>query len=250
MRLELDQIQDFYESCYTASSDGEKWARWRALGAVTKVDHVASLLEQARIGSVESVVEIGCGDGAVLEALARRGIGCSHSGMDISSSAVALAASRPGVTDARQFDGKRIPAPDGAWDLAIATHVLEHVPAPGSLVEELVRVARRAIVVEVPLERNLSARRPGARAASEAAGHLHRFGRAAVREMLVRTGWRVAAEALDPLPLAVHMFAAETGARHVKGWAKWLVRSAVTTVPPLAERLITLHYAVIATPPH
>jgi SAM-dependent methyltransferase len=250
MRLELDQIQDFYESCYTASSDGEKWARWRALGAVTKVDHVASLLERARIGSVETVVEIGCGDGAVLEALARRGIGSSRTGMDISSSAVALAASRPGVVEAQQFDGERIPAADGAWDLVVATHVLEHVPAPGPMVDELVRVARRAIVVEVPLERNLSARRPAARAASEAAGHLHRFDRAQVREMLVRTGWRIRAEVLDPLPLAVHTFAADTRARRAKAWAKWLLRSAVTTVPPLAERLITLHYAVIATPTH
>jgi SAM-dependent methyltransferase len=169
--------------------------------------------------------------------------------MDISSSAVALAAGRPGITDAQQFDGARIPAPDRFYDVIIATHVLEHVPAPAPLVEELVRAARRAIVVEVPLEHNLSARRPAARAASDAAGHLHRFDRAQIREMVARTGWRIQAELLDPLPLAVHTFAADTVAQRAKGYAKWAVRSALATAPAIAERLITLHYALIATPP-
>ncbi len=248
MRLELDQIQDFYERCYTASPDGEKWARWRALGALTKADHVERLLARAGIGAIADVLEIGCGDGSVLEELGRREIGTSRTGMDISSSAVELAAARPGISAAQCFDGARIPSQEESYDLVVATHVLEHVPAPEPLVTELVRVARRALVVEVPLERNIAARRPAARAASESAGHLHLFDRAHVREMVTRTGWSIQAELLDPLPLAVHAFMADTPVRRAKAWAKWLVRSTVTTVPPLAERLITLHYALIATP--
>jgi SAM-dependent methyltransferase len=248
MRLELDQIQEFYERCYAPSPDGEKWARWRALGAETKGEHVAKLLERARLASVQSVIEIGCGDGSVLEELARRGIGDSRIGMDISSAAVRIAAGRPGVTAAEQFDGERIPAHDHAYDLVIATHVLEHVPAPERLVAELARVARHALVIEVPLERNLSARRPAARAASEAAGHLHRFDRPLVRRLVGDTGWHIQAELLDPLPLAVHTFGAGTPVAQTKGWAKWLVRSALATVPPLGVRLMTLHYAVLATP--
>jgi SAM-dependent methyltransferase len=249
MRLEVDQIQDFYERCYTPSAGGEKWARWRGLGAVTKVAHVAELLERGGIQRVESVAEIGCGDGAVLEELARRGIGTKRIGMEISSSAVELAAGRPGVAGVEQFDGERIPAADHAYDLVLATHVLEHVPAPAPLLAEIARVARRAIVIEVPLERNLSARRPAARAASEAAGHLHRFDRAQVRRLLAGTGWRIEAELLDPLPLAVHTFGAEAAAQRIKGRLKWAARSALTAVPALGERLITLHYAVLATPP-
>lgn len=248
MRLELDQIPEFYERSYTSPANGDKWARWRALGAVTKAEHVLSLLDRARVQGVETVVEIGCGDGSVLGELARRGVGASRVGMDISSSAVAIASGQSGVTSARQFDGSRIPAADGAYDLVLATHVLEHVPAPEPLVGELLRVARRALVIEVPLERNLSARRPGARAASEAAGHLHRFDRAAIRRMLSDSGWMVRAEVLDPLPMAVHAFEADTVTAQAKARLKWLIRSAAAACPPLAERLITLHYAVIATP--
>jgi SAM-dependent methyltransferase len=216
---------------------------------VTKVAHVAELLERGGIQRVESVAEIGCGDGAVLEELARRGIGSTRIGMDISSSAVELARGRAGIAAVEQFDGERIPAADHAYDLVLATHVLEHVPAPAPLLAEIARVARHAILIEVPLERNLSARRPAAQAASEAAGHLHRFDRAHVRRLVAGAGWRVCEELLDPLPLAVHTFGARTAAQRIKGRAKWAVRAALTAVPALGERLITLHYAVLATPP-
>lgn len=248
MRLELDQIQDFYERCYRPAPDGAKWARWRALGAVTKADHVARLLEQAGVADLHAVAEVGCGDGSVLAELGRRGIGDSRVGYDISSSAVELAGGQPGVTAAQLFDGERIPAEDRAYDLVIATHVLEHVPVPQPLVGELARVARKALVVEVPLERNLSAHRPAARAASQAAGHLHDFDRSQVRQMLEQAGWPVRGELLDPLPRAVHAFGADSAAARARGWAKWMVRRALAAVPAVGERLITLHYALIATP--
>jgi SAM-dependent methyltransferase len=248
MRLELDQIQDFYETCYTSSTDGEKWASWRALGAVTKADHVVRLLERAGVAELDTVAEIGCGDGSVLEELARRGIGARRVGMDISSSALAIASGRPAIDAVQQFDGGSIPADDDAYDLVLSTHVLEHVPTPEPLVDELLRVARGALVIEVPLERNVSARRPAARAASEAAGHLHRFDRLQMRRMITRGGWTIRGELVDPLPIAVHAFGAETRKDHARARLKWLVRSGLTLWPPLGERLITLHYAVIATP--
>jgi 2-polyprenyl-3-methyl-5-hydroxy-6-metoxy-1,4-benzoquinol methylase len=248
MRLELDQIQEFYERCYKPAPDGAKWARWRELGAVTKADHVTRLLEQAGVADARAIAEVGCGDGSVLVELGRRGIGEIRVGFDISSSAVELAAGRPGITAARLFDGERIPVDDGAYDLVIATHVLEHVPMPPRLVAELARVTRQAVVIEVPLERNLSARRPAARAASHAAGHLHAFGRSEIRRMVAQAGWLIRAEVLDPLPRAVHMFGKATPAGRARGQAKWLIRNALATVPSVGERLVTLHYALIATP--
>ena len=248
MRLGVDQIQDFYERCYQPAPDGAKWAGWRELGAVTKADHIAELLDAAAITAVRSVAEVGCGDGSVLAELARRGLGETRIGLDISSSAVQIAETRSGVSSASVFDGKHIPAADRTYDLVIATHVLEHVPAPQLLLGELARVCREALVIEVPLERNIAASRPRARAASDASGHLHRFDRAQIRTMIADAGWQVRAELRDPLPRAVHTFAADTGAQRAKATAKWAVRSVLSAAPPLAERLFTLHYAVLATP--
>jgi SAM-dependent methyltransferase len=247
MPLQPHEIQDFYEECYTPGVDGEKYRQWRELGALGKADHVVELARAIGLAAPGSVVEVGCGDGAVLAELGRRGFGARHVALEISESAVELARRRPEIAEAQVFDGTHVPAGDGAYDLAFATHVLEHVPSPGPLLREMMRAAR-AVIVEVPLEDNLSARRPAARAASEGAGHLQRFDRGQVRRLIVDAGWQVRAELLDPLPREVHLFGRETAAARAKGWAKWAVRAALAGVPSLGTRLITMHYAVAATP--
>jgi SAM-dependent methyltransferase len=246
MRLAADQLHDFYEDCYTPGIDGEKYRRWRELGALGKADHVVDLARAAGCPAPDVVAEVGCGDGAVIAELGRRGFGRTRIGLEISDSGVRLAAQRPEVTEAMVFDGERLPVDDGAYDLAFATHVLEHVPDPQPLLREMLRAAR-VVVVEVPLENNVSARRPAARAASDAVGHLHRFDRARVRRLIADAGGRPGPEILDPLPLAVHVFDRTTPGALAKGRAKWAVRRALAAVPPVGGRLITMHYAVVAT---
>ncbi len=144
------------------------------------------------------------------------------------------------------FDGERIDAPDRAYDLAFATHVFEHIPDPLPLAREMLRVAR-AVVVEVPLEANLSARRPAGRALSEAAGHLQLFDRGQMRRLLADADGTVRAELSDPLPLEVHTFGATGTTARAKGTAKWAVRRVLAAVPAVGERIVTMHYALIAT---
>jgi SAM-dependent methyltransferase len=246
-RLAEEQIQEFYEQCYTPGADGDKYRRWRELGAEGKADHVAELVARAGLAAPQTVCEVGCGDGAVLGVLGRRGFGARRIGYEISASGVKLAGERPEVDEAHVFDGARLPVGDDAYDLVFATHVLEHVPDPAPLTRELLR-AGRAVVIEVPLEANVSAQRPAARAASEGVGHLHRFHRRAIRTLVQDAGGRVAAELVDPLPRAVHLFGAEGRAARVKGHAKWALRAGAAAVPALGERLITLHFAVLALP--
>jgi SAM-dependent methyltransferase len=246
-KLDEDQLQEFYEQCYTPGVDGEKYRRWRDLGAVGKADHVVELVRRAALPAPRTVAEVGCGDGAVLTELGRRDFGGRRVGYEISASGVKLTAERAEVAEAHVFDGARLPAGDDAYDLVFATHVLEHVPDPAPLTRELLRVGR-AVVLEVPLEANVSARRPAARAASEGVGHLHRFDRAAIRRLVTDAGWKVDAEVLDPLPPEVHLFGAQTPVARAKGHAKWALRAAAAALPPVGERLVTLHFALIATP--
>jgi hypothetical protein len=60
-----------------------------------------------------------------------------------------------------------------------------------------------------------------------------------------RAGFRVAAELVDPLPRSVHTFFASDARGHVRGTVKWAGRRALTVVPAVAERVITLHYAAL-----
>ncbi|MEA2438227.1 MAG: hypothetical protein QOF65_2783, partial [Thermoleophilaceae bacterium] len=147
-------LSGFYDSAYARG--GERHAAWRELGAKGKADHVASLCASAGLGS-GTVLEIGCGDGSLLAELSSRGFGGSLSGFDISPAAVELAEGRgvPRVASLAVFDGKSLPVADRSFDLGVLSHVLEHVPEPLPLLREAAR-ACRALIVEVPLERNAS----------------------------------------------------------------------------------------------
>lgn len=237
----------FYTAGYSLA-DRElslKLGRWRELGARTKAAHAVALC-----GTPRSVVEIGCGEGALLAELARAWPQATFDGFELSEPAIELARAR-GIPRARRleaFDGAHVPAADGAYELAVLSHVLEHVPDPAPLLAEAARVARR-VLVEVPLEGNRSARRPAKRAEAERIGHLHAFDRAAVRALVAGAGLRVLGELGDPLPREHHAFFASSVGARLAASAKWALRAAVYKVTPAGgEKWFTVHYAVLCGP--
>jgi SAM-dependent methyltransferase len=240
------ELRDEYEQRYTPGGE-EELARniaWRALCAANKADHVAALLGRAGKRPA-SIVEVGCGDGVLLAELARRGIGDRHHGFDISSRAADAAAGRLEIERAERFDGASLPVADGAYDLAVLSHVLEHVPDPAPLLAEAARAAR-AVVVEVPLEDNRSASRPAAQRGREELGHVHRFARSNLHALAHGAGLRVEHELSDPLPLAIHAFHATGPAARARAGAKAAVRRTLFAASPgLAERSFTVHYVCL-----
>ncbi len=237
-----------YEEQYSAAGDdADRYGRWRALCAQGKAEHVLRLA-----GGLDrppaSVAEVGCGDGVLLELMARRGIGHSHHGYEISERAVTIAGDRLGPGVVERFDGERLPVGDHAYDLGVLSHVLEHVPDPLPLLRETAR-ACRAVVLEVPLEDNRSASRPAAERGRQAIGHLHRFSRADMHALCAAAGLRVQAELSDPLPMRVHTFFADSAAARAKAAAKAALRRGVYTASrKAAERAFTVHYACLAVP--
>jgi SAM-dependent methyltransferase len=242
------ELVAFYDSAYTrAPADAERYARWRALGARGKADHVIALCARAAIAPA-STLEIGCGDGALLSELHRRGFGGRLAGVEISEAAVAIARSRREIASVSLYDGRHLQATDGAYELGILSHVLEHVEQPPALLSEVAR-ACRSVVVEVPLEANVSARRAGKRSHAAEVGHLQRLDRDAIRRIVSDAGLAIAAELEDALPLRVHLFFAPTRAARAAACAKWALRATLHALAPaLARRLFTLHYACIAAP--
>ena len=200
------QLVRFYDEAYTQQDHAEAalYARWRALGAVGKADHVLALCARAGLRPT-STLEIGCGDGALLCELHARGFGGRLAGVEITQAAVDIARERPELDSVELYDGATLPAADGSYELGILSHVLEHVPDPAALLAEAAR-ACDAVVMEVPLEANLSARRASKREHATEVGHLQRLDRAGAREIVARAGLRIACELEDPLPLSVQLF--------------------------------------------
>jgi SAM-dependent methyltransferase len=239
----------FYDAAYSQDpAAAARYARWRALGALGKADHVLALCERADVQPA-STLEVGCGDGALLCELHRRGFGGALSGVEITEAAVAIAGARAEIDAVELYDGLHLRAADGAYELGVLSHVLEHVPDPAMLLREVAR-ACAAVVVEVPLEANWSARRAGKRVHATEVGHLQRLDRAAMRRIVADAGLSIAAELEDPLPLAAHRFFAITPRQRAAASAKWATRASLHRLAPaLARRLFTVHYACLCLAP-
>jgi SAM-dependent methyltransferase len=242
------ELVRFYDDAYSKSpAEASLYARWRALGAMGKADHVMALCARAGL-SPASTLEVGCGDGALLCELHRRDFGGRLAGLEITRAAVTIARDRPQIDSVELYDGVHVPALDAAYELGVLSHVLEHVPNPAALLAEVAR-ACRAVLVEVPLEQNLSARRSVKREHAAEVGHLQRLDRSAARDIVARAGLVIACELDDPLPLEVHRFFAQHRRARAAAGAKWALRAGSHRIAPaLARRAFTVHYACLCLP--
>jgi SAM-dependent methyltransferase len=95
------------------------------------------------------VVDVGCGDGAFVRALARAG--AEPIGIEVSEDAVARA--RETDPEHRYLLGgaQELPLPDKSVDGATLMRSLHHVPDPSSAFPELARVVREFVWIAEPL---------------------------------------------------------------------------------------------------
>lgn len=100
------------------------------------------------------VLDAGCGEGVVTERMARLLPSARVVGMDVQDSGLASQWThrRAPNLSFRIGSAYALPYRDDAFDLVCAIEVLEHLERPEIALTELVRVARRAVVVSVPCE--------------------------------------------------------------------------------------------------
>lgn len=98
--------------------------------------HVAHRVQALLPAPQSRVLDIGCGNGALLHRLAAMGY-TDLVGLDIAPPSTAL----PGLSYLTgDLDDCRTPLPAGSVQMALAVEVLEHVENSGSLLQELARV--------------------------------------------------------------------------------------------------------------
>lgn len=84
-------------------------------------------------------------------ALVRELFGARVTSCDLSEEACRRARQIYGV-DARGIDIHALPFEDGAFDVVLCSETLEHVPGIEAATRELLRIAKRAVVITVPCE--------------------------------------------------------------------------------------------------
>jgi len=231
MKALADYCQAHYDDYY---KDGP--SEWRRIGAVGKVDNIVNLC-----GSVahESILDIGAGEGAVIQRLSDVGFGGRFCALEISASGVDVIAQRriANLSECRLFDGYAIPYADDAFDLAVLSHVIEHVEHPRALLRESARVAKH-LFVEVPLEDNA---RLSWDYVADQVGHINFFSAKTVRRFVQTCSLEVLEQRIvNPLKAA---FVFSKGRKGI--FAHAVKQLANRTVPILAAKIFTYHCALL-----
>jgi SAM-dependent methyltransferase len=100
---------------------------------------------------INTVLEIGMGEGEVADRVRQRYPAASMVGLDLPDEALRAQWRERGLIGVFG-DAASPPFPDQSFDLVLAIEVLEHLPEPHTALAQLARVARGDVVVSVPRE--------------------------------------------------------------------------------------------------
>jgi ubiquinone/menaquinone biosynthesis C-methylase UbiE len=232
MELSVEkELTKKYERYYADSSLTE----WRRLGAVDKCGNIAKLCANF---PHDGILEIGCGEGALLERLAHLHFGLRLTGLEISPSGVQRVEEKhiPCCT-AQLFDGYQIPFPSEHFDLAILSHVLEHVEYPRRLIQEAARVAK-TVFVEVPLEDNW---RLSPDFEPDHVGHINFYNPKTIRRLVQSCGMTVIEGQTSHSSVETYVF--RKG--ELSGTATfWLKQAMLRLSATFATNAMTYHYSL------
>ena len=152
----------------------------------------------------ESLLDVGCGEGALVARLARRLPSRRVVGVDLQEDSIQAGWSEHAAPNLsyQTLDGGELPFAPGEFDMVSAIEVLEHVPDPQRTLREMSRCTRRHLLVSVPREplwRALNVAR-GAywSELGNTPGHLHHWSRRSFIELLRSHGEIV--EVRSPFP--------------------------------------------------
>jgi len=109
---------------------------------VANAEVLSLITSQART----PILDVGCGIGPYVAALAEKGF-TAH-GIEVNSSYVETAQSLH--RSVQMYDGTRIPFGDSTFDTVLAIEVLEHIPDWEYTFGEILRVAARSVLISVP----------------------------------------------------------------------------------------------------
>lgn len=237
MTTSTAHISERYRAHYEGYSP--KPSEWTRAGALAKVANIQAL---CRGVAHDRLLEIGAGAGALLERMAELRFARELHALDVSQASIDAVHRQqiPGLAQAGVFDGASVPYPDRHFDLAVLSHVIEHVEHPRQLLYEAARVAQH-VFVEVPLEDHWRLPRDFA---LDSTGHINFFHATSFRRLLQSCDLDVLDESITTP--AREAYAYRRGTAGVARW--WIKELALRGAPWLATRVWTYHGAWVCRP--
>lgn len=186
-------LNEFYSDYYSTDALAKK----RALTALDSVDHIQALNK----GPLGRLLDVGAGDGSVLQEIAHRKLASEICALEISASGIERInqLALPIVKEVKSFDGYAIPYEDASFESAICIHVMEHVEHERMLLREIGRVAKN-IYIEVPLEGGVRGR------TNYKFGHINYYTPLSVTALLETSGLEVVSSQVFTSSLAYEQY--------------------------------------------
>jgi len=227
-----ETLKNIYESYHQQGI-----SEWRKLAASDKANHILALCQNVKH---EKVIEVGAGDGSVLARLEEVSFAKEMFALEIAETAVRTIRSRHlrSLAECKRFDGYAAPYEDKQFDLAIATHVIEHVEHPRLLLEELKRIATH-VFIEVPLEYNFLGKRDADHAFKY--GHINFFNPFLFSNLLTNMGFQILDSRIYNSSLYIYTF--QSG---WKGVPKYFLKQLLLQLSPgTATKLFSYIYLIL-----
>jgi hypothetical protein len=221
---------------------GDELGAWHRVAAKEKAE---SIVQLAPPGS-NRIVEVGCGTGAVLEALDEVGFGRNYWGCEPDERLCRLIKKdRIGrLVDIQPTPFDQAFLDEAEFDLGIITHVAEHLLTPAALLTQLLTRCRY-VLMEVPIEDNVLGRaratvkaRMGKGRIDNPSGHVQFFSRGTARALVHYSGGQVLADR-PYFPIA------PVAANADRAYQRAIVK--VASVSSFIGRRYYEHYALLAT---
>lgn len=204
---------------------------WLRLGAREKAQSVIQLAADLDVGSV---LEVGAGTGAILERLDEENFGGSYFAVEPSPTLYSYLIGQAKVSrlvESEQTTLENSRFKHRRFDLAIISHVIEHVQEPASIVTDALEVADH-VIVEIPLDGNLlgdiraliKSTLTGIARENNAAGHIQFYSRGDLNSLVAWAGGEVIRSRLYvPYPQMKLMAENGTGLRRVYANVLWFL---------------------------
>jgi len=127
--------------------------RWTGTDQVLVFRHTEAL---SMVTKGQKALDIGCGDGLLLAALAKAGV--MASGIDVSEEGAKKCKEKGFDVSVADISTEDLPFHDKTFDTVIMLDILEHLYDPEALLREAVRVSKQNIIISVPNFNSLPAR--------------------------------------------------------------------------------------------
>ena len=223
--------KDKYDSYY----DDED-SKWRKICSKYKAEMIAKLCDK---NSIKKIIEIGAGDGSVLESLERLNFGKNYYALEISNSGVQEIKKKQisKLIDVNLFDGVKSKYREKEFDLVIMSHVIEHVENPRQVINEAKRIGKH-LYIEVPCEENF---RLSYDYKPDRTGHINFYNPKIFRRLLQTCNLKIEKENLYNPSLESYIYSSG-----IKGALSYYLKSFLLKInKKFASKIFTYHFGVI-----